>query len=183
MILSDTDILEELGYGITITPWDPKYLQPASVDLTLGNEFIELWEDGTAAINPFELTSGSSKVTIKTALGEDHYLLKPGAFALASTQEVVELSAKFSGQLAGKSSLGRLGLQVHATAGFVDPGFSGRITLELSNVGPRPIMLFPEMAIGQIVFTQVKTPSTNPYAGKYQCQTVVTESKYHLNSM
>ena len=185
MLLSNRDISEEERHGaIVIQPFKPELLQPASIDVLLDKEFkIQSKIDG-ALVDP-RYDNSSYFTSVEVPKGGD-FLLYPGEFVLASTYEVVALGANFAARLEGKSSLGRLGLVVHATAGFIDPGFDGQITLELSNMGTMPIVLIPGMKIGQLCFFKLPEPTTILYGSRfagshYQNQAGPTTSKSHEN--
>ena len=167
-----------------IDPWEDRFLQPASVDLRLGREFrvfrnfrLPYIDVKQEMANLTELESIDDSVP---------FILHPGEFVLAVTLERVEIPDTLVGRLDGKSSLGRLGLIVHSTAGFVDPGFKGRLTLELTNVANLPITLYYAMPVSQISFSQLSTAADRPYGGgatgsKYQEQTGPEPSRYYLN--
>ena len=172
MILSDRSIREQLEAGrIVIDPLDETGLQPSSVDLRLDRWFRVFRNHSMGHIdvktNLEELTD-----LIETN-DDDPFILHPGEFVLGSTLERVEVPDDLVARLEGKSSLGRLGLLIHSTAGFVDAGFSGQLTLELSNVANLPITLYPGMKIGQSSFQQMTTPAERPYGSG------VLRSKYH----
>ncbi|MFB6283346.1 MAG: dCTP deaminase [Halobacteria archaeon] len=185
MILSDRDIRERLENGdLTVEPLDDPELQiqPASIDLRLGREFLEFRRSNIPCIHPNseEETEDYTRKNI-VEQGED-YVLHPGDFVLGSTYETVEIPEDLVARVEGRSSLGRLAIVVHATAGFVDPGFRGKITLELSNLGTAPVALRPEeMRISQIVLTELSTAAEVPYGSergsKYQDQTEPTASR------
>ncbi|MFZ1286666.1 MAG: dCTP deaminase [Candidatus Phosphoribacter sp.] len=168
MLLSDRDIRAEVTAGrIRLDPWDPAMVQPSSIDVRL-DKYFRLFDNhrypyiDPAAEQP-ELTrlvevGGPGRDT-----SDEGFVLHPGEFVLGSTLETVSLPDDLAARVEGKSSLGRLGLLTHATAGFVDPGFSGHVTLELSNVATLPIMLYPGMKIGQLCFFQLSSPAENPY--------------------
>lgn len=185
MILADSEILRRVGLGlIEIEPFDPRNVQPSSVDLTLGSEFVQfrMHSDLMTPIDPFVPMEESDVVRFEA----DEFALAPGQFALATTVERIQIHRTLVGRLDGKSSLARLGLVVHATAGFVDPGWNGQLTLEIFNFAPRPILLRPGMRIAQISFTemvgQVQMPyGSMPLGSKYQDQQGATISMYHLN--
>ncbi|WP_076263329.1 dCTP deaminase [Intrasporangium flavum] len=168
MLLSDKDIRAEVDAGrVVLDPWDENMVQPSSVDVRL-DKFFRLFDNhkypyiDPAAEQP-ELTR-----LVEVGPEEEGFVLHPGEFVLGSTLETVTLPDDLAARVEGKSSLGRLGLLTHATAGFVDPGFSGHVTLELSNVATLPIMLYPGMKIGQLCFFRLSSPSENPYgSGKY----------------
>ena len=185
MLLSDRDILQEVQQGsILLEPWDSSMVQPASVDVRL-DKFFRVFENhryphiDPSAEQP-ELTR-----SVEPPAGEP-FVLHPGEFALASTYELVSLGTGTAARLEGKSSLGRLGLLTHSTAGFIDPGFSGHVTLELSNMATLPIMLWPGMKIGQLCFFRLSSPAEFPYGSekygsRYQGQRGPTASRSHLN--
>lgn len=185
MIVSDGTIKRYLREGVlTIDPIEDDQVQPSSVDLRLDNSFRIFNRHDKEVIDPYETHDG---LTQSVHVEDDRiFVLHPGEFVLASTLETVSLSANLAGQLGGKSSLGRLGLVIHATAGFIDPGFRGRITLELSNVATMPIRLRPRMKIAQISFWQLDRRCERPYGhpdlgSKYMDQTEATASHYGLN--
>lgn len=184
MIIPDHAIAKMclLGDGQLIHPFIVTQLQPASYDLRLGNEFMQLGNQ-VESIDPKELPEWQSVVTVPE---DDFFVLHPGECVLAATVEWFAFSNDVAGQLGGKSSLGRLGLQVHATAGFFDPGFSGHATLELSNIGRVSIRLYPGMKIAQMVFLRLESPCERPYGtvglgSKYKDQTGPQPSLYHHN--
>jgi len=184
VVLSDRSIREEIEAGrLVIDPFEEQALQPASVDLRLGREF--------RVFRNYRLPYIDVKVDVpqltelETVDDDNPFILHPGEFVLAVTLERVELPADLVGRLDGKSSLGRLGLIVHSTAGFVDPGFKGRLTLELTNVANLPITLYYAMPVSQISFSRLTTPAERPYGkaagSKYQDQTGPEPSRYYLN--
>lgn len=183
MIFSDRSIKEAVADGrITIDPYDEAMVQPSSVDLRCDPSFRVFENHKYPLIDPKatqdDLTIGVS------ATAEDPFILHPGEFVLGSTLEVVGLADDIVARLEGKSSLGRLGLLIHSTAGFIDPGFTGQVTLELSNVANLPIAIYPGMKIGQISFYQMTTPADAPYGSpslgsKYQGQRGPTASAMH----
>ena len=200
MLLSDRDIRAEIESGrVRLDPWDPSMVQPSSVDVRL-DKFFRLFDNhrypyiDPAAEQP-DLTrlvevgrAGGSAGTGDTAgdPAEDRFVLHPGEFVLGSTLETITLPDDLAARVEGKSSLGRLGLLTHATAGFVDPGFSGHVTLELSNVATLPIMLWPGMKIGQLCFIRLSSPAENPYGSAkygshYQGQRGPTASRSFKN--
>ncbi|MDE2019430.1 MAG: dCTP deaminase [Patescibacteria group bacterium] len=165
MILSDIDIKKALKEGrIIVDPLFPKAIQPASVDLHLGPDFLVFNTKKHACIDPKEPIDGMmDKVTID----DDHqFIIHPGQFALGMTYEVTGVAADMVGRLEGKSSLGRIGLIIHATAGYLDPGNRLKMTLELHNVSDLPIKLYYKMPIAQMSFTPLSSPSENPYTNK-----------------
>jgi dCTP deaminase len=177
VILSDTDILRELEKedGLTIEPLADidQQVQPASCDVRLHENIITFDRTNLPCIHPQRDDEVEKYVTERT-IDSDEFILHPGDFILASTIERVEIPPDLVGTLEGRSSLGRLAVAVHSTAGFLDPGFQGQITLELSNLGTSPVALQPGMRIGQIVLTELRTPATRPYGeergSKYQNQ-------------
>lgn len=182
MLLNDARIIEyvERDY-LSIRPFSEERVQPASYDIGLGNTFAVLnishaWRGFPTIIRPWE-----KQDDLYRWVETDEFVLHPGKFCLASSEEHVSIPPYLAAQVGGKSSLGRLGLIVHATAGFIDPGFEGDVTLELGNVGELPIALRPGMPIAQLVFEELVEPAERPYAGKYQRQAGATESRYHLN--
>ena len=185
MILSDVTIREELAAGrIIIEPLSDDAVQPSSVDLHVDRYFRVFRNDTTPYIDPKQ---HQEDLTELVEVGEDGaFILHPGEFVLGSTLERVALPDDLVARLEGKSSLGRLGLLIHSTAGFVDAGWDGHLTLELSNVATLPIALYPGMKIGQISFLRMTTAADNPYGSKatgskYQGQRGPTPSRYYLN--
>ncbi|MEE9284157.1 MAG: dCTP deaminase [Dehalococcoidia bacterium] len=183
MVLSDRTIKEQLQAGkIRIEPFDPSDVQPASVDVHLDRKILVFRNWHRPYIDIREDTSGLTELV---EFAEDEpFILHPGEFVLGSTLEHIELPDDLVARLEGKSSLGRIGLLIHSTAGYVDPGWRGHLTLELSNVANLPITLYYKMKIGQISFLQLTTPVDNPYGAKglgskYQGQTAPTASKIH----
>lgn len=161
-----------------VTPFRSERLQPASIDLTLSDEFRTPENGSTIAVDlghPDTYAELTRQVNIGTGEG---YVLHPGEFVLASTVECICLPAAIMARVEGKSSLGRLGLIVHATAGFIDPGFEGDITLEMTNLLRVPIILRPGLPICQISFSYMNAPPDKTYEGRYQGQRGVTESRY-----
>ncbi len=167
MYLSDEDYIAELERGtISIEPPPEKdQLQPASIDLRLGSTFVRYKRERT-----IDLRTGVPESMIEEYAGMELFCLEAGEFALATTRETVSIPDHMLARVEGRSSLGRLGLAVHITAGFIDPGFSGQITLELYNHQINPLVLRPGMRICQIVFAELRQPTRNPYCGKYQLQ-------------
>ncbi|MBA7600571.1 dCTP deaminase, dUMP-forming [subsurface metagenome] len=183
MVLSDRDIKEEIARGrIKIEPFDPTLVQPASVDLRLGKKFRVFTNTSDAFI---DVRTDSPDLTKLVEIDELlPFVLEPGSFALASVYEKISLPDDIAGRLDGKSSLGRLGILVHATAGWVDPGYQGHLTMELSNAVNLPIILYYGMRIAQISFIRLTSPVENPYGSrilrsKYQGETEPTPSKYY----
>ena len=183
MIFSDRTIKEAIDIGrIVIDPYDPGMVQPSSVDLRCDPSFRVFENHRYAVIDP--KAPQSDLTTGVTAASDSPFILHPGEFVLGSTLESIKLADDVVARLEGKSSLGRLGLLIHSTAGFIDPGFEGQVTLELSNVANLPIAIYPKMKIGQISFYQMTTPAEFPYGSpelgsKYQGQTGPTPSQMH----
>jgi dCTP deaminase len=185
MILSDRTIREQLAAGrIGIDPFDDSCVQPSSVDLRLDSLFRVFLNHTMPVIDvKQDLEDLTRLVEIEAG---DAFILHPGEFVLGSTSERVTLPDDLVARIEGKSSLGRLGLLIHSTAGFIDAGFSGHITLELSNVANLPITLYPGMKIGQVSFLTMTTPADVPYGSskvgsKYQGQRGPTPSRYWEN--
>ena len=181
-VLSDGTILRLVSEGrIQIEPWDPAMVQPASVDLRLGTSFRVFHNHRAAAIDlndpPRDLTE---HVEVE---GDQAFVIHPGEFVLGRTQEHVVIPDDIVARIEGKSSLGRLGLIVHATAGFVDPGFKGTLTLEITNLTRVPIKLYAGKPIAQLSFMTLDAPAQRPYGHEelgshYQGQVEATESRY-----
>ena len=185
MLLSDRDIAAEIKAGrVQVEPFEPKMIQPSSVDVRLDRFFRVFENHRYEVIDP---SVEQSELTREVAVAPDEFfILHPGEFVLASTYEVITLPEDIAGRLEGKSSLGRLGLLTHSTAGFIDPGFSGHITLELSNVANLPVKLYPGMKIGQLCLIKLSSPAEHPYGSavygsRYQGQRGPTPSKSWLN--
>ncbi|PSP29304.1 dCTP deaminase [Halobacteriales archaeon QH_2_65_14] len=177
MILSDTDIRRRLEDGnLVIDPLDEPELQiqPASVDLRLGREFLEFERTNIPCIHPESEAEVAEYVTETVVPEGDEFILHPGDFVLGTTVERVEIPRDLIAHVEGRSSLGRLAIVVHATAGLCDPGYQGQITLELSNLGAAPVALAPGMRISQLTFTELTSPAERPYGedrgSKYQDQ-------------
>lgn len=185
MLLSDRDIRQELAKGrIGLDPLDEGLIQPSSIDVRL-DRFFRLFDNHKYPfIDPAE---DQPELTHLVEVAPDEpFILHPGEFVLGSTYELVTLPDDIAARLEGKSSLGRLGLLTHSTAGFVDPGFSGHVTLELSNVATLPIKLWPGMKIGQICYFRLSSPAENPYGSsvygsRYQGQRGPTASRSFMN--
>ena len=182
-VLSDKSIREEIESGrLVIEPWDEHMLQPASVDLRLGREFRVFRNYRLPYIDvKQEMETLTELITIDDVVP---FILHPDEFVLAVTRERVEVPDDLVGRLDGKSSLGRLGLIVHSTAGFVDPGFQGRLTLELRNISNLPVTLYYDMPVSQISFVRLTTPAEKPYGSdgsKYQGQEGPQSSRYYMN--
>jgi dCTP deaminase len=185
VILSDRTIREELAAGrIVLEPSDETLIQPASVDVRL-DRFFRVFLNHTMPV--IDLKKNLEELTQLIEITDDQpFVLHPGEFVLGSTLELIGLPDDLVGRVEGKSSLGRLGLLVHATAGFIDAGWNGHITLELSNVANLPITLYPGMKVGQISFLRMTTPADVPYGAaslgsKYQGQRGPTPSRYWEN--
>jgi dCTP deaminase len=184
MVLSDRSIREALAAGtIVIDPFDDSCIQPSSVDLHV-DQYFRLFRNHTSRV--IDVREDQEDLTELVDIGEEPLILHPGEFVLGSTQEKVTLPADLVARLEGKSSLGRLGLLIHSTAGFVDAGWDGHLTLELSNVANLPITVYPGMKIGQISFLQMTTAADKPYGSdglrsKYQGQWGPTPSRYADN--
>ena len=184
MLLSDRDIRAEIDSArLLIDLYDEAMIQPSSIDIRLDRYFRvfnnHMWTHIDPAVSQPSLTT-----EFECPPGEP-FVLHPGEFALASTYECVELPADLASRAEGKSSLGRLGLLVHATAGFIDPGFFGHVTLELSNVASLPIRLWPGMKIGQLCFIRMSSAAEVPYGSgslgaRYQGQRGPTASRSHV---
>ncbi|GGD08561.1 dCTP deaminase [Nocardioides daphniae] len=185
MLLSDRDIKAELdAKRIGITPWDPEMLQPSSIDIRLDRFFRVFENHRYPHIDPAADQSDLTRMVEPE--GDEPFILHPGEFVLGSTYEVCSLPDDIAARVEGKSSLGRLGLLTHATAGFVDPGFSGHVTLELANVATLPIKLYPGMKIGQLCFFRLTSPAEHPYGSekygsRYQGQRGPTPSRSYAN--
>ena len=183
MILSDRSIKAAIEEGrVRIDPYDPVMVQPSSIDVRVDRYFRVFENHRYPLIDPHD---HQPDLTTEVATEVDHpFILHPGEFVLGSTLEVVELGDDIVARLEGKSSLGRLGLLIHSTAGFVDPGFEGHLTLELSNVATLPIAIYPGMRIGQLSFYELSTAAEFPYGSeaagsKYQGQRGPTPSRIH----
>ena len=185
MLLSDRDIRAELAAGrIGLAPLDLEMIQPSSIDVRLDRYFRLFDNHKYAFIDPAEDQPDLTRL-VEVEL-DAPFILHPGEFVLGSTFEQVTLPDDLAARLEGKSSLGRLGLLTHSTAGFVDPGFSGHVTLELSNVATLPIKLWPGMKIGQLCFIRTSSPVEEPYGSsrygsRYQGQRGPTASRSSVN--
>lgn len=183
MILSDGDIKQVISSGkLGIDPFDEECVQPSSVDLHLLDEVLVFDSHKAAVVD----VRSKVNVTRKVRIEESGFVLHPSEFILGSTFESFKIPASLAAKLEGKSSLGRLGLVIHATAGFVDPGFEGQLTFEISNVSRLPILLYPKMKIAQICFIKMSSPAQLPYGSKglgskYSGQKGPTASKVYLN--
>ena len=185
MLLSDRDIATAIESDrLRIDPFDPELIQPSSIDVRMDSLFRVFNNSKYTHIDP-KAEMPDLTTEVKVPEGEP-FVLHPGEFVLAATLEHFSLPDDLAGRLEGKSSLGRLGLLTHSTAGFIDPGFSGHITLELSNVANLPITLWPGMKVGQLALFKMSSPAQTPYGSdklgsKYQGQRGPTPSKAYLN--
>lgn len=185
MLLSDRDLRARIDSGdLGIAPFDDALIQPSSIDVRLDRYFRVFNNQHYTHIDPAQQQDDLTSA-VEVAEG-DPFVLHPGEFVLGSTLEVITLSDDIASRLEGKSSLGRLGLLTHSTAGFIDPGFSGHITLELSNMANLPITLWPGMKIGQLCVFQLSTPAEHPYGSevygsRYQGQRGPTPSRSYRN--
>lgn len=182
MILTDTTIREVLASGrLVVEPYEDSNVQPSSIDLRLASKFRVFANHSAESIN---LRAEQPELTREIDVGDDgEFVLHPGEFVLAATIETITLPNDLVGRLEGRSSLGRIGLLVHSTAGFVDPGWHGQLTLELTNVATLPIQLFSSMRIAQLSLLQTTAPATRPYGSdglqsKYQGQSGPTPSRF-----
>ncbi|NUN11818.1 dCTP deaminase [Candidatus Micrarchaeota archaeon] len=178
MILSDKTILERIqAKDLVVDPFKKECVQPSSIDLHLSHEFRVFKFTNHSVI---DLKDEVKDYTELVSVKDKPFIIHPGEFTLGSTVERVKIPLDLVARLEGKSSLGRLGIIVHATAGYIDPGFEGHITLELNNVGKIPVALYPNMRIAQISFQTMSTPPLRPYGqagNRYQGQTGPTESR------
>ena len=185
MLLSDQDIRAKIDAGhVQLDPYDPAMIQPASIDVRLDRWFRLFDNHRYPVIDPAQDQSDLTRLV--EVAPEEPFVLHPGEFALGATHELVTLADDVAARLEGKSSLGRLGLLTHSTAGFIDPGFTGHVTLELSNMATLPITLWPGMKIGQLCFFQLSSPAERPYGSgaqgsRYQGQRGPTASRSHMN--
>ena len=185
MLLSDRDIRAEIESGrVCCEPFHEAMIQPSSVDVRLDKYFRVFENHKYSVIDPSIEQPELTREVV--ADGDEPFILHPGEFVLASTYEVITLPDDIAGRLEGKSSLGRLGLLTHSTAGFIDPGFSGHITLELSNVANLPVKLFAGMKIGQLCLIKLSSPAEHPYGSekygsRYQGQRGPTPSRSFMN--
>ena len=185
MILSDRSLREQIEAGrIVIDPFDPTCVQPSSIDVKIGNLF-RVFRNHTSAV--IDVKVNQEDLTELITIPDDGvFMLHPGEFVLGSTLERIAVPDDLVSRIEGKSSLGRLGLIIHSTAGFIDPGFDGHVTLELTNIATLPITLYPGMKIGQVSFVRMTTPADQPYGkgargSKYQGQRGPTPSRYWEN--
>ncbi|WP_298180397.1 dCTP deaminase [Saccharomonospora sp.] len=186
MLLSDREIRKALESGrLGVDPFDPAMVQPSSIDVRLDRFFRVFDNSRYTHIDP-QLRQDELTSLVEKDVDDEPFVLHPGEFVLASTFELFSLPDDLAGRLEGKSSLGRLGLLTHSTAGFIDPGFSGHITLELSNVANLPITLWPGMKIGQLCLFQLTSAAEFPYGSvevgsRYQGQRGPTPSRAYKN--
>ena len=184
MLLSDRDLKKAIADGrMALDPFDEAMVQPSSIDVRLDRFFRVFANHRYTHIDPAQQQDDLTELV--EPKGDEPFILHPGEFVLGSTLEVISLGDDLASRLEGKSSLGRLGLLTHSTAGFIDPGFSGHVTLELSNVANLPIKLYPGMKIGQICVIQLSSPSEHPdgsslYGSRYQDQRGPTPSRSYL---
>jgi dCTP deaminase len=185
VILSDRSMRQQIEAGrIVIEPFDERCIQPSSIDVKIGNLF-RVFRNHTSAV--IDVKQRQEDLTELVTIPEDGvFMLHPGEFVLGSTLERVAVPDDLVARIDGKSSLGRLGLIIHSTAGFIDPGFDGHITLELTNIATLPITLYPGMKVGQVSFVQMTTAAEHPYGSgargsKYQGQRGPTPSRYWEN--
>lgn len=185
MLLSDRDLRAALDEGrVVLDPYDEAMIQPSSIDVRLDRYFRVFENHRYPHIDP---SADQPDLTREVQCAADEpFILHPGEFVLGATYEQVTLPDDLAARLEGKSSLGRLGLLTHSTAGFIDPGFTGHITLELSNMATLPIMLWPGMKVGQLCFFALSSPAEHPYGSggnlnRYQGQRGPTPSRSHLN--
>lgn len=185
MLLSDRDLKAEISSGrVGVEPYTDAMIQPSSIDVRLDRWFRVFENHKYALIDPSIEQPDLTRLIEPE--GDDPFVLHPGEFVLGSTYEVMSLPDDIAGRLEGKSSLGRLGLLTHSTAGFIDPGFSGHITLELSNVANLPILLYPGMKIGQLCLFRLSSAAEHPYGSemygsRYQGQRGPTPSRSYAN--
>ena len=180
MMLPDHELTAAIKDGLLgVDPFEPELIQPSSIDVRLDRRFRVFNNQSHTHIDP---SKQQDDLTTLIEVKDGPFVLHPGEFVLASTLEVITLPADLAARLEGKSSLGRLGLLTHSTAGFIDPGFSGHVTLELSNVANLPITLWPGMKIGQLCVFRLTSPAEHPYGAganfsRYQDQRGPTPSK------
>ena len=182
MILSDRDIKARIAAGeLVIDPVDLEDVQPASVDVRLDRKIVVFDRSNASHVDPTK-PSQDNLTNYWTQRAQEPFILHPGEFVLGSTLEHIEIPADIVARIEGKSSLGRIGLLIHSTAGYVDPGWKGRLTLELSNISRLPIAIHPGMKIGQMSFMRMTSPAERPYGSPglgshYQGQTEATPSR------
>jgi dCTP deaminase len=181
VLLSDRDLVAELKTGqLRLEPFEPELVQPSSIDVRLDRWFRTFNNHLYTHIDP-SVQQDDLTTVVEVADGEP-FVLHPGEFVLASTLEVISLGNELAARIEGKSSLGRLGLLTHSTAGFIDPGFTGHVTLELSNVATLPMAIWPGMKIGQLCVFRLSSPAEHPYGSaiygsRYQGQRGPTPSR------
>ncbi len=181
MLLSDRDLVAEISSGqLQLDPAEPELIQPSSIDVRLDRWFRTFNNHLYTHIDPARQQDDLTTL-VEVPEGEP-FVLHPGEFVLASTLEVISLGSELAARIEGKSSLGRLGLLTHSTAGFIDPGFSGHVTLELSNVATLPMTIWPGMKIGQLCVFRLSSPAEHPYGSavygsRYQGQRGPTPSR------
>ena len=184
MILSDRSIREAIASGrLGVDPYDPALVQPSSIDVRLDGKFLVFRNTKRAYI---DVKQPAEDLMEMIEVGPDEPMfLHPHEFVLGNTVERVRIADDLVGRLEGRSSLGRLGVVIHSTAGFLDPGYEGHITLEISNLANLPVALYPRMRIGQISFVQMTTAAEHPYGpdrrSKYQGQALPTASRLYLD--
>lgn len=185
VILSDRTLREQIDAGrIVVEPFDETCIQPSSIDVKIGNDF-RVFRNHTAKV--IDVKQDMTSLTELVEIPDDGvFVLHPGEFVLASTMERIGVPVDMVARIDGKSSLGRLGLIIHSTAGFIDPGFDGHITLELTNIATLPITLYPRMKVGQVSFMMMTTAADKPYGSgafgsKYHGQRGPTPSRYFEN--
>ncbi len=185
MVLSDGTIRRLIENGrIRIEPFDPSLMQPSSVDVRV-DRYFRVFRNSRYPYIDVKIEQEGLTELVEVS-GDEAFILHPGEFVLGSTLERITLPDDLVARLEGKSSLGRLGLLIHSTAGFIDPGWDGHVTLELSNVANLPITIYPGMKIGQVSFVQLTEPAETPYGAagigsKYQGQQGPTPSRYWQN--
>lgn len=185
-LLCDWQITELCETSTLVTPFDPKMVQPCSLDVRLGSTYAEYLGDGRVVGGPvLDLIDPREPETYRVVKGkmfDSGFILMPGRFILAETMEVVNLPTDIAMKLDGRSSVGRLGILIHLTAGWIDPGFTGTITLEIFNANARPIVLYPGMVIGQLEIHKIKACKRGygEKGGRYQSQSGATESRFWM---
>ena len=184
MILSDRSIREAIAAGrLNIEPFDPRLIQPSSIDVRLDSKFLVFRNTKRAYIDVKQ--PAEDLMEMIEVPPEEPMFLHPHEFVLGNTVERVQIPDDLVARLEGRSSLGRLGVVIHSTAGFIDPGYAGHITLEISNLANLPIALYPGMRIGQLSFVRMTTPADQPYgperSSKYQGQALPTASRLYLD--
>jgi dCTP deaminase len=189
MILSDRDIKAAIASGkVKIESSEPellRHIHASSMDLRLGNIFKVYEHSRYAILDPKNPQTFAQNMRIITVTGSDPFIVQPGEFVLGVTQETITVPDDLVVRVEGRSSLGRLGIIVHSTAGFVDPGFSGTITLEISNLNRLPVALYPGMRVCQLAFEKMSSPAETPYykkpGSKYQGQVQPEESRLSMD--